>query len=43
MSFFTKFQMVSVVVPTACFFFTWSATFSFNSSSESAFPCHLQE
>ena len=42
MSFFTWFQMVSVVVPTACFFFTCSAIFCFNSSSELAFPCHLQ-
>ena len=42
MSFFTWFQMVSVVMPTACFFLTCSVTFCFNSSSESAFPCHLQ-
>jgi hypothetical protein len=37
-----KFQIVSVVVCTLCFCFTWAATFCFNSSSLDAFPCHLQ-
>lgn len=38
----TKFQMVSVVTATLCFWLTWSTILFFSSSSVSAFACQRQ-